>query len=42
MGHWRYSPSFGRRAYSANVAIMAAGFVLTGYQLAGYFLAPLT
>jgi hypothetical protein len=40
MGHWRYSPSFGRRAYAANVAIMTAGFVLTGYQVVGYFVAP--
>jgi hypothetical protein len=25
-------------AYHANVAIMSAGFVLMGYQIAGYFI----
>ncbi|HXI11132.1 MAG TPA: HupE/UreJ family protein [Thermoanaerobaculia bacterium] len=38
MGFWRRSSSFARHAYTANVAIMTAGFVLMGYQLAGYFL----
>jgi hypothetical protein len=37
MSYWRLTPSFGKRAYSANVAILAAGFVLMGYQLVGYF-----
>jgi hypothetical protein len=37
MSYWRRTPSFARRAYSANVAILAAGFVLIGYQLVGYF-----
>ena len=37
MGYWRRTPSFSRRAYTANVAIMTAGFVLMGYQLVGYF-----
>lgn len=36
MGHWRHTASFARHAYTTNVAIMSAGFVLTGYQLAGY------
>ena len=36
MGYWRRTASFGRRAYAANVLLMAAGFVLVGYQLAGY------
>ena len=40
MGYWRRTTSFARHAYSANVALMAAGFVLTGYQLAGYFVTP--
>jgi hypothetical protein len=40
MGWWRRTRSFGRHAYAANVVLMAAGFLLTGYQLAGYFLAP--
>lgn len=38
MGYWRRSTSFWRHAYSANVAMMSAGFVLTGMQLSGYFL----
>lgn len=37
MGFWRRSASFVTQAYSANVAIMAAGFLLVGYQIAGYF-----
>ncbi len=37
MGYWRPTASFSRHAYTANVAIMTAGFVLMGYQLAGYF-----
>jgi hypothetical protein len=38
MSYWRRTPSFARRAYVANVVIMSAGFVLMGYQLAGYFI----
>jgi hypothetical protein len=37
MGYWRRSPSFLRHAYTANVVMMAAGFVLIGYQLTGWF-----
>ena len=37
MGYWRRTDGFGRHAYTANVAIMTAGFVLMGYQLVGYF-----
>ncbi len=37
MGYWRRTASFGRHAYTANVALMSAGFVLAGYQLVGYF-----
>jgi hypothetical protein len=37
MGFWRRSDSFWRHAYAANVAMMSAGFVLVGMQLAGYF-----
>jgi HupE / UreJ protein len=37
MNHWRRSKSFPPLAYRANVAIMTAGFVLLGVQLAGYF-----
>jgi hypothetical protein len=38
MTHWRQTVSFVRHAYTTNVAIMSAGFVLMGYQLAGYFI----
>jgi hypothetical protein len=34
---WRRSRSFLSGAWTANVLIMAAGFVLIGYQLAGYW-----
>jgi hypothetical protein len=37
---WRRSDSFFRHAYTANVAMMAAGFVLVGMQLTGYFVTP--
>ncbi len=33
---WRRSPSFAASAFYANVALMAAGFILTGQQIAGY------
>jgi hypothetical protein len=38
MGFWRRRESFWRHAYAANVVMMAAGFVLIGYQLTGYFI----
>ncbi|MFX5809029.1 HupE/UreJ family protein, partial [Acinetobacter baumannii] len=38
MGFWRRTASFIRHAYSANVFMMSAGFILTGYQRAGLFL----
>jgi hypothetical protein len=38
MTWWRQTPSFRRHAHGTNVALMAAGFVLMGYQLAGYFI----
>src|SRR5688500_8147243 len=41
MGYWRRTASFVRHAYSANVALMTAGFLLMGYQLAGYFIIDL-
>lgn len=37
MNLWRLSDSFKRSAVVANAALMAAGFVLVGYQLTGYF-----
>jgi hypothetical protein len=33
---WRRSGSFVRHAFAGNVVLMAAGFVLAGFQLAGY------
>jgi hypothetical protein len=37
MGYWRGTSSFTRHAYFANVALMTAGFMLVGYQMAGFF-----
>jgi hypothetical protein len=34
---WRMRPSFALGAFYANLALMAGGFVLIGYQLTGYF-----
>lgn len=39
MAWWRRTESFQRHAYTANVAMMAAGFVFIGLQLTGYFVA---
>lgn len=36
IGYWRRTATFLRHAYTANVGIMTAGFVLIGYQLTGY------
>ncbi len=36
MGFWRRTDSFARNAFTANVILMTAGFVLIGYQVAGY------
>ena len=36
---WRKTDGFFRHAYTANVAMMSAGFLLFGYQLTGYFVA---
>ena len=36
MGFWRRSRGFSRHALSANVALMACGFVLVGHQVTGY------
>jgi hypothetical protein len=40
MGFWRRTVSFWRHAYTANVAMMCAGFVLMGYQLVGLVVMP--
>ncbi len=37
MGFWRRHNDFFKHAYSANVVLMGAGFMLVGYQLTGYF-----
>ncbi|MER9216625.1 HupE/UreJ family protein [Mesorhizobium sp. M0663] len=39
MGCWRRTRSFWRHAYTANVIMMTAGFLLIGYQLTGLFVA---
>ena len=41
MSYWRRTSSFARHAYATNVAVMSAGFLLMGYQLAGYFIIDL-
>tara|TARA_R110002049_G_scaffold295840_1_gene483524 strand:- start:20278 stop:21012 length:735 start_codon:yes stop_codon:yes gene_type:complete len=38
MGFWRRTAGFWKHAYSANVVMMSAGFILVGYQLTGYIL----
>jgi len=37
MGYWRRTAGFLRHAYTANVAMMCAGFMLIGYQITGLF-----
>lgn len=37
MTYWRKSDSFMHHAYTANAFIMMLGFLLMGYQIAGYF-----
>ncbi len=37
MDFWRLTDAFRRQAFAANVVLIAAGFVLIGYQLTGYF-----
>ncbi|WP_394245209.1 HupE/UreJ family protein [Halopseudomonas laoshanensis] len=39
MSFLRKTDGFFRHAYTANVAMMGAGFLLIGYQLTGYFIA---
>ena len=40
LSFWRTRPGYLRHAFLTNSVLMGAGFVLTGVQLAGYFLAP--
>jgi hypothetical protein len=39
MEFWRRTASFRAHAFTANVVVMTCGFVLFGYQLAGYLVA---
>jgi hypothetical protein len=39
MSYWRKTDGFFRHAYTTNVAMMSAGFLLFGFQLTGYFVA---
>jgi hypothetical protein len=36
--HWRSRASFSRHAFTANTVLMTGGFLLVGFQLAGYLL----
>jgi len=38
LGYWRTRSGFLKHAFATNTALMAVGFVLTGYQIAGYYL----
>ena len=37
ISYWRTRPGFLRHSFAANTVLMTGGFVLMGYQLAGYF-----
>ena len=39
LSYWRTRSGFLRHAFATNTALMSVGFVLTGYQIAGYCLA---
>src|SRR6266704_2716448 len=36
LSYWRTRPGFLRHAFATNTLLMAGGFILVGYQLAGY------
>ena len=38
MGFWRRTLGFWHQAYTANIIMMSAGFLLMGYQISGYLL----
>ena len=38
LGYWRTRSGFLRHALATNTALMTVGFVLVGYQIAGYYL----
>jgi len=37
LSFWRTRPGYLRHAFAANTVLMASGFLLVGYQIAGYF-----
>ncbi len=37
ISYWRLRPGFLKHAFATNTALMTGGFILTGYQLVGYF-----
>jgi hypothetical protein len=37
ISYWRTRPGFVRHAFAANTVLMTGGFILMGFQLAGYF-----
>jgi hypothetical protein len=37
LSYWRTRDGFLRHAFVTNTALMTGGFILTGYQIAGYF-----
>ena len=37
LSYWRTHSGFLRHAFVTNAALMTGGFILVGYQLAGYF-----
>lgn len=39
LSFWRTRPGFLRHAFATNTALMAGGFILMGYQIAGYLVA---
>jgi len=41
LGYWRTRRGFLQHAFATNAALMAGGFILTGYQLAGYWVSGL-
>jgi HupE/UreJ protein len=39
LSYWRTRSGFLRHAFATNTALMSVGFLLTGYQIAGYYFA---
>ena len=37
ISYWRQHPGFLKHSFATNTALMTGGFILMGYQLAGYF-----